>query len=66
MVIHLALIVINDILLIALKKAHDKFIDSQCRSSCCSGISQAACCMRYVEQKSAKANRVMQRLDSDY
>ena len=64
MIVHLALLVANDILLIALKKAHDKFINSECRSSCCDGITQAACCLRCVEQKSTKANKVMQRLDS--
>jgi len=33
MIVHLALLVANDIPLIALKKAHDKFINSECRSS---------------------------------
>jgi len=66
MIVHLALLVVNDILLIVLKKAHDRFINSECRSSCCDGITQAACCLRYVEEKSARANRVMQRLDSGY
>jgi len=66
MIVHLALLVANDILLIALKKAHDKFINNECRSSCCDGITQAACCLRYVEEKSTKANKVMQRLDGGY
>ena len=57
MIVHLALLVANDILLIAMKKAHDRFINSECRSSCCDGITQAACCLRYVNKNRPKRTR---------
>ena len=31
-------IIINDVLLLCMKKASDKYSSSKCRSSCCDGI----------------------------
>ena len=50
--IHMAMFIFNDILLIALKKASDKYSSSKCRSSCCEGLCN---CMNYVEQKSKES-----------
>ena len=36
--IRMAMFIFNDILLIALKKASDKYSSSKCRSSCCEGV----------------------------
>ena len=66
MIWHIALFVINDVLLVCLKKAHDRYIISDCKSSCCDGISQASCCLRYIEQRSSETARVRERLDNGY
>ena len=36
--IHMAMFIFNDILLVALKKASDKYSSSKRRSSCCGGV----------------------------
>jgi len=57
-VLHLALFVINDILLVVLKKASDRISYSKCYSHCCE------CCLGYVEQKSREARERTRSLDA--
>jgi hypothetical protein len=56
--LHLTLFVINDILLVMLKKASDRISYSKCYSNCCEG------CMGYVEQKSREARERTRSLDA--
>ena len=56
--LHLTLFVINDILLVVLKKASDRISYSKCYSNCCEG------CMGYVEQKSREARERTRSLDA--
>lgn len=57
-VLHIALFVINDILLVVLKKASDRISYSKCYSNCCE------CCLGYVEQKSREARERTRSLDA--
>ena len=57
-VLHIALFVINDILLVVLKKATDRISYSKCYSNCCE------CCLGYVEQKSREARERTRSLDA--
>ena len=57
-VLHIALFVINDILMIVLKKATDRISYSKCYSNCCE------CCLGYVEQKSREARERTRSLDA--
>jgi len=54
--LHIAMFVINDIALVILKKASDKFYASRCYSSCCGNVSTL--CIGFVEQKSREAKRM--------
>ena len=56
--LHLTLFVINDILLVVLKKASDRISYSKCYSNCCEG------CLGYVEQKSREARERTRSLDT--
>ena len=56
--LHIALFVINDILLVVLKKASDRISYSKCYSNCCD------CCLGYVEQKSREARERTRSLDA--
>ena len=56
--LHLTLFVINDILLVVLKKASDRISYSKCYSNCCEG------CMGYVEQNSREARERTRSLDA--
>ena len=56
--LHLTLFVINDILLVVLKKASDRISYSKCYSNCCEG------CLGYVEQKSREARERAISLDA--
>jgi len=56
--LHIALFVINDILLVVLKKATDRISYSKCYSNCCE------CCLGYVEQKSREARERTRSLDA--
>ena len=57
-VLHIALFVINDILMVVLKKATDRISYSKCYSNCCE------CCLGYVEQKSREARERPRSLDA--
>ena len=56
--LHIALVVMNDILMIVLKKASDRISYSKCYSNCCE------CCLGYVEQKSREARERTRSLDA--
>ena len=56
-VLHIALFVINDILMVVLKKASDRISYSKCYSNCCE------CCLGYVEQRSRAARERARSLD---
>ena len=56
--LHLTLFVINDILLVVLKKASERISYSRCYSNCCEG------CLGYVEQKSREARERARSLDA--
>ena len=60
--LHIALFVLNDILLVVLKKASDRYVSSKCRSTCCDNI--CSCCLNYVEQRSRVARERTQSLDA--
>ena len=45
--LHLALLVINDIALILLKKLRDKYLESRCVSNCFDGT--MSLCFKYIE-----------------
>ena len=44
--LHIALFIINDILLVVLKKASDRYASSKCYSNCCT--TPCGCIMDYV------------------
>ena len=56
--LHIALFVINVILMIVLKKASDIISYSKCYSNCCE------CCLGYVEQQSRAARERARSLDA--
>ena len=60
--LHIAMFVINDILLVVLKKASDRYASSKCCSNCCT--SPCGCIMDYVEKKSRVARERTQSLDA--
>ena len=60
--LHIALFVINDILLVVLKKASDRCASSECYSKCCDN--PCGCIMDYVEKKSRVARERTQTLDA--
>lgn len=45
--LHLTLLVINDIALIMLKKLHEKYLESRCVSNCFEGT--MSLCFKYIE-----------------
>ena len=45
--LHLALLVLNDIALILLKKLHEKYLESRCVSNCFEGT--MSLCFKYIE-----------------
>ena len=60
--LHIAMFLINDILLVVLKKASDRYASSKCYSQCCT--SPCGCIMDYVEKKSRVARERTQSLDA--
>ena len=56
--LHITLFIINDILMVVLKKASDRISYSKCYSNCCE------CCLGYVEQKSREARERTRSLDA--
>ena len=64
MISNIMLLVLNNILLVLMKKAHDRYVQSNCKSSCCQGTGE--CCLRYVEQRSSETTRVREKLDRGY
>ena len=49
--LHIIPLLINDLILILLKKAHDKYIEGKCKSSCFGG--SIKCCIQYIEKTTA-------------
>ena len=64
MISNIILLLMNDILLVLVKKAHDRYVQSDCKSNCCEGT--GTCCLRYVEQRSSETTRVREKLDRGY
>ena len=60
--LHIALFVLNDILMVVLKKASDRYVSSKCHSSCCDNI--CSCCINYIEKRSRVARERTQSLDA--
>ena len=60
--LHIAMFVINDILLVVLKRASDRYASSKCYSQCCAN--PCGCIMDYVEKKSRVARERTQSLDA--
>ena len=60
--LHIAMFVINDILLVVLEKASDRCASSKCYSNCCT--SPCGCIMDYVEKKSRVARERTKSLDA--
>ena len=60
--LHIALFIINDILLVVLKKASDRYASSKCYSKFCDN--PCGCIMDYVEKKSRVARERTQTLDA--
>ena len=53
--LHIALFLINDILLVVLKKASDRYASSKCYSQCCAN--PCGCIMDYVEKEKKPSSK---------